>query len=79
MNFNVKRLISKSVDTPTDTNSATEKVKKYQQLCFELQIKTVPTELTIASVKELFLQISLAPTNGPASLDTVNAAEIREL
>ena len=44
-----------------------------------LQIKTVPTELTIASVKELFLQISLAPTNGPASLDTVNAAEIREL
>ena len=77
MNFNVKRLISKSVDTPT--NSTTEKVKKYQQLCFELQIKTVPTELTIASVKELFLQISLAPTNGPASLDTVKAAEIREL
>ena len=37
MNFNVKRLISKSVDTPTDTNSATEKVKKYQQLCFELR------------------------------------------
>ena len=33
MNFNVKRLISKSVDTPTDTNSATEKVKKNQQLC----------------------------------------------
>ena len=39
----------------------------------------VPAELTIVPMKELFLQISLAPTNGPASLDTVNAAEIREL
>ena len=37
MNFNVKRLISDSVDTPIDTNSATEKVQKYQQLCFELR------------------------------------------
>ena len=39
----------------------------------------MPAELTIASVKELFLQISLAPTNGPASLDIVKAPEIREL
>lgn len=37
MNFDVKRLISKSVHTPTDTNSATEKVKNYQQLWFELR------------------------------------------
>ena len=37
MNFNVKSLVSKSVDTPTDSNSATEKVQKYQQLCFELR------------------------------------------
>ena len=39
----------------------------------------VPTELTILLMKELFLQIRLAPTNGPANLDTVNAAQIREL
>ena len=37
MNFNVKRLISNSVDTLTDTYSAREKVKKYHQLCFELR------------------------------------------
>ena len=39
----------------------------------------VPAELTILPVKELFLQIRLARTNPPASLDTVKAAEIREL
>ena len=35
--------------------------------------------LIILPVKELFLQIRLARTNPPASLDTVKAAEIREL
>lgn len=39
----------------------------------------VPAELTIVPMKELFVEIRLAPTNGPANLDTVNAAEIREL
>ena len=39
----------------------------------------MPAELTILPVKELFLQIRLALTNPPASLDTVKAAEIREL
>ena len=39
----------------------------------------VPAELTIVPMKELLLQIRLAPTNRPANLDTVNAAEIREL
>ena len=39
----------------------------------------VPAELTIVPMKELFLQIRLAPTNGPANLDTVKAAEIRKL
>ena len=39
----------------------------------------VPAELTIVPVKELFVQIRLARTNPPASLDTVKAAEIREL
>ena len=39
----------------------------------------VPAELTIVPMKELVLQTRLAPTNGPANLDTVNVAEIREL
>ena len=37
----------------------------------------VPAELTIVPMKELFLQIRLAPKNRPANLDTVKAAEIR--
>ena len=39
----------------------------------------VPAELTIIPVKELFVQIRLAHKYPPASLDTVKAAEIREL
>ena len=39
----------------------------------------VPAELTILPVRKLFLQIRLARTNPPASLDTVKAAEIKEL
>ena len=59
MNFNVKRLISKSVDTPTDTNSATEKVKKYQQLCFELREKrqVYKVKVTASNHKMLWWRI----------------------
>ena len=36
----------------------------------------VPAELTIVSVRELFVQIRLAPTSALASLVTVETAEI---
>ena len=36
----------------------------------------VPAELTIVSVKELFVQIHLAPTNAPVSLVIVETGRI---
>ena len=36
----------------------------------------VPAEFTIVSMELLFVQIHLAPTSGPASLVTVETAEI---
>ena len=39
----------------------------------------VPAELTIVPVKKLFVQIRLTHKSPAASLDTVTAAEIREL